>query len=167
MVKVKVGDLRQNHSPTFSPSTNSISPQGPVSQAAYRPPASLMHETFATTPGLRQKQQLQEQQKQIKEALQTGFSGEPKIPRDMFTQKLASFYYEVFEQRRHVLVIYDRAPRLLSVKRLVTPLGEVVEGPTERCTVHKKCKGVGGFMRWGYDIWVFEEGVVELLGDGG
>lgn len=103
---------------------------------------------------------------QIADAIHNGFSGQPTIPRDQFTRKLADFYYDVFEERRHVLVVYDKCAKLLSLKRVEGPYG-VIDGPTEMITVHKKCTDCCGFRRWGYDVWVFGEGVFELLGDGG
>ncbi|CCX07827.1 Protein of unknown function [Pyronema omphalodes CBS 100304] len=100
-----------------------------------------------------------------------GLSGQPTIPRDQFTQKLCSFYHSVFNkdgQRNHVLVVYDRAPRLVSFKRVLSGEGRYVAGPTEMWTCHKKIhRGKGLIGLWGFHVWVFGEGEFELLGDGG
>lgn len=96
-----------------------------------------------------------------------GLSSQPTIPRGQFTQKVAAFYYDVFPGN-HVLVVYDRAPRLMSARRVLAGDGRVVAGPTEMWTVHKKVhRGKGQFGLWGFHVWVFGEGEFELLGDGG
>lgn len=101
-----------------------------------------------------------------------GLSGQPTIPRGTFTQRLAGFYYDVFNApgcpRHHVLVVYDRSPRLISFKNVLGNNGRYLNGPTEVWTCHKKVhRGKGRIGLWGFHVWVFGEGVFELLGDGG
>jgi len=101
-----------------------------------------------------------------------GLSGQPTIPRGDFTQRLCSFYYDVFnkpgEKAHHVLVVYDRSPRLVSFREVLGSNGRYVQGPTEMWTVQKKIhRGKGRIGLWGFYVWVFREGTFELLGDGG
>lgn len=107
---------------------------------------------------------------QLQDAFATpsrGLSYQPTISRGQFTQKVAAFYYDVFPGN-HVLIVYDRAARLMSARRVLAGDGRVVAGPTEMWTVHKKVhRGRGQFGLWGFHVWVFGEGEFELLGDGG
>jgi len=92
---------------------------------------------------------------QIREVLSNpggGLSGQPTIPRGEFTRKLAAFYARVFPNH-HVLVVYDRAAKLLSLKHVLGGNGRYVAGPTEMYTCHKKVhRGKARIGLWGFHV---------------
>lgn len=92
---------------------------------------------------------------QIREVLSNpggGLSGQPTIPRGEFTRKLAGFYARVFPGH-HVLVVYDRSARLVSLKGVLGGNGRYVAGPTEMYTCHKKVhRGRGRLGLWGFHV---------------
>jgi len=84
-------------------------------------------------------------------------------------QELAGFYSKIFPDN-HVLVLYDRLPRLLHIHGVIASDGRVVEGPTsgDVITAHKKIqKGYLQIGLWGFHMYIFREGRLKNLGDGG
>jgi len=98
-----------------------------------------------------------------------GLSGQPTIPRARYTQELAGFYSKIFPCH-HVLVLYDRLPRLLYIHGVIASDGGIVDGPTsgDVVTGHKKIQR--GYLQcglWGFHMYIFREGRLKNLGDGG
>lgn len=84
-------------------------------------------------------------------------------------QELAGFYQKIFPNH-HVLVLYDRLARLLHIHGVIASDGKVVEGPSsgDVITAHKKIqRGYFQIGLWGFHMYIFREGLVKNLGDGG
>jgi len=98
-----------------------------------------------------------------------GLSGQPTIPRGRYTQELAAFYANIFPYH-HVLVLYDRLPRLLHIHGVIASDGGIVDRPTsgDVITAHKKIqRGYLQYGLWGFHMYIFREGRLKNLGDGG
>ncbi|KAI5789645.1 hypothetical protein DFH27DRAFT_207143 [Peziza echinospora] len=98
-----------------------------------------------------------------------GLSGQPTIPREKFTRELSSFYQKIFPNH-HILVLYDRLPRFLYIHGVIGPDGRIHDGPSagDVVTAHKKIQR--GYLKaglWGFHLYVFREGRLKNLGDGG
>lgn len=98
-----------------------------------------------------------------------GLSGQPTIRREDYTQELAGFYSKIFPHN-HVLVLYDRLPRLLHIYGVIASDGKVMKGPTsgDVISAHKKIQR--GYLQiglWGFHMYIFREGSLKNLGDGG
>ncbi|KAH0032698.1 hypothetical protein KCU78_g2579, partial [Aureobasidium melanogenum] len=102
-------------------------------------------------------------------------SGQPTVPRDVFVKAILEHYNSVFNRAPgddcwHVLVLYDQLNVLGSFYGVVGPGGRVSDGPLgpDNPTAHLYVsKGRGLIGKWGFKVYVFKEGQIHNLGDGG